>query len=340
MTSKELAKKIGVSQSTVSRALNDSPLISDDIKNYVREEAAKAGFVLNSQARSLKIHKTGTIGILFPVFFESLSKNLMFTYIYDLVQRELIKNNFDVMMVYDYGQPSEIGVLERILKSHKVDGFISLRPTLEERELTLICNNKYPFVSLYLAPEHNEIPNFFGVDEKDLGICAGRFFGKNSEPSASNVFLSITLRSDSSRKRLEGFRKGLEENGKHVDSFLECDFTMESAYNTVIANKDLFLSKRNSLFVYNDMLSLGAVQALKTLGVAIPDETQIIGVDDIPMASWVYPKLSTVRIPVKEMVSEGCLTLMEMIDGKKFPPTVNLYDSILVRRDTTRNQNC
>ncbi len=78
ITSKELAKLAGVSQSTVSRALNDSPLISEVVKSKIKKLAIEYRFEMNSQAKSLRTRKTDTIGILFPRFFMNLSTNLLF----------------------------------------------------------------------------------------------------------------------------------------------------------------------------------------------------------------------------------------------------------------------
>ena len=81
LTSKEFAKMLNVSQSTVSRALSGSNQVSEETRRYISQKAEEVGFVLNSQAQSLKMKKSGTVGILFPSYFESLSKNMMFTYI-------------------------------------------------------------------------------------------------------------------------------------------------------------------------------------------------------------------------------------------------------------------
>lgn len=338
MTSVELAKLIGVSQSTVSRALNDSPLISKEIKDKIKAEAEKHGYVVNIQARSLKTKKTGTIGILFPVNFESLGKNLMFTHIYDYLQQELIQNGYDVLMVYDYGKSPQ-NVFENILKNHKVDGIISLRPTLKEKELNLLSSLNYPFVSIFLSPESEIVPNFFGMDEKELGTCAGEFFSNIKEDSKT-VMLSLSPEdSESSRDRLKGFTSSLAINAKKLDCFIECGFNMSDAYDAIKNNAQLFLENKVSLFVYNDMLAVGAIQALLELNVRIPDDTEIISIDDIPLASWIHPKLSTIHIPVKEMVIDGCNRLIEMIKGETFPPTTNIYKPYLVFRETTKKRN-
>ena len=94
--------------------------------------------MLKSQARSLKTSKTQTIGVLFPLNFDSLSKNLMFTHISDQLQRELSRRGYDIMIVYDHDPELKSNTFERVIRSGKVDGLINFRPQLLEREIDLI----------------------------------------------------------------------------------------------------------------------------------------------------------------------------------------------------------
>ncbi len=82
---------------------------------YIEKKAEEYGFVLNSQARSLKTSKTNTIGVLFPLNFDSLSKNLMFTHIFDQLQRELSRRSYDIMIVYDHDPEMKSNTFERVI---------------------------------------------------------------------------------------------------------------------------------------------------------------------------------------------------------------------------------
>lgn len=96
LTSKEFAKLLGVSQSTISRAMNDSDLVPEEKKRMIRQKAVEYGFVLNSQARGLKTNRTGTIGIIFPTHFVGMGTNLMIAHLFDLIQKELDRYNYDI----------------------------------------------------------------------------------------------------------------------------------------------------------------------------------------------------------------------------------------------------
>ena len=127
LTSKEFAKLLGVSQSTISRAMNDSDLVPEEKKRMIRQKAVEYGFVLNSQARGLKTNRTGTIGIIFPTHFVGMGTNLMIAHLFDLIQKELDRYSYDIMPINDCNNSNGISVLERIIRCRKVDGVILMR---------------------------------------------------------------------------------------------------------------------------------------------------------------------------------------------------------------------
>ena len=119
MTSVELAKIAGVSQSTIFRVMNDSPLIPEVTKAHVRKIANEYGFVLNSQAQSLKTNKTGTIGILFPRYFTSMISNTFLAYLYDQLSKTLMKYDYDIMVLYNNEIKTQMSYFEPTIQKRK-----------------------------------------------------------------------------------------------------------------------------------------------------------------------------------------------------------------------------
>ena len=337
MTSKEFAKKIGVSQTTVSRALNDSPLVPCEKKADIVKMAMQCGFVLNSQARSLKTNKTGTIGILFPRYFASFSKNIMFTHIYDQVQRELISREYDIMVIYDYSEKQSIPVFERIIKCHKIDGFVNLRPYLSANEVKLITQYTVPCVSIFNARQKNKNLHQIFVDDKCAGFLAGDFFGPQKDYTP--VYLARPVTEELSGLRLDGFCEGLDKYRRSIPDkqILTSSVSMDDAYNVVMSKKEWFKKNKFAIFAYNDVIASGALLAFKDIGLAIPDHIQILGMDDIPMASWLHPRLSTLQIPVKDLATEACSLLCRLLEGEKVPIARKNFKPTLILRETTVN---
>lgn len=337
MTSKEFARRLGVSQSTVSRALNDSPLVSDERKAYILQMAQELGFQLNSQAQSLKTNRTGTVGILFPKHFKSMNDNMMMARFYDHIQREMIKHDYDVMTIYDFGREDGISVFERIARRRKVDGLITLRIELSSRERELIRENRFPCLSLLASSSISDELHYCLCDSEEAGFLAGTLFGGQREYRP--VYLSVEEETDDSAKRLRGFRRGLAESGRELEDgdVFYCNLSYVSAYEFAVRNIKLFRREKVAVFAYSDTLALGLLTALREHRVRVPDQTQIIGMDGLPLTGWVRPRLSTLDVPVEEMVERGCQTLVNLIEGRAAGRLKKIHKPILVLRDTTVN---
>ncbi|MBR5231271.1 MAG: LacI family DNA-binding transcriptional regulator [Clostridia bacterium] len=334
MTSREFAELIGVSQATVSRALNGSSSVSEKTRIYIEQKAEEYGFVLNSQARSLKTSKTQTVGVLFPLNFDSLSKNLMFTHISDQLQRELSRRGYDIMIVYDHDPELKSNTFERVIRSGKVDGLINFRPQLLEREIDLIEKFKIPFVSLHSALQESAKLHQLMLDEENAGFQIGQYFG--GQEGERYIYIAAEDEPTEKSSRLQGYMNGLASRGKKLDACLSAERSSSAAYEAVMAQGKVFRENNTSIFVYNDVMALGVVNALRDLGISVPKQAQVFGMDDIPLASWFTLKLSTMRSPVRQMVKDGCDLLIALIEGEKIEPQTVYYQAQMILRDTTR----
>ena len=336
MTSREFAELIGVSQATVSRALNGSPSVCEKTRVYIEQKAEEYGFVLNSQARSLKTSKTQTIGVLFPLNFDSLSKNLMFTHISDQLQRELSRRGYDIMIVYDHDPELKSNTFERVIRRGKVDGLINFRPQLLEREIDLIEKFRIPFVSLHSALQENPHLHQLMIDEENAGFQIGQYLG--SHEGGKYVYVAVNDEPPEKSSRMHGYMKGLLSMGKKLDedAIFSAERSPAAACEEILAHADFFKNRQTSIFVYNDMMALGVINALRELGVEVPQQAQVFGMDDIPLASWFTPKLSTMRSPVRQMVKDGCDLLIGLIEGREIAPQTVYYQSQMILRDTTK----
>ena len=332
MTSNDFAKLIGVSQSTVSRALNEKDNISQATKEYVLAKAKEYGFILNSQASSLKTQRSNSIGILFPSYFQALSSNLMFTYLYDTLQAELIKSNYDVLVISELESREKSSALERIVKSHKIDGLINFKPDLSDKEISLIKSSGIPYISLHSGLQNSNEFHQLILDDYYAGEQVGNYFANfDSLP----VYIGPLGRSGDKEKRLSGFVDALAKKSTAPYCLPLRDVTMKEAYNLVLNNRNLFSDHKTSIFAYNDVIARGIIAALNAIGVCVPDQTQIIGMDDIPIATWLPPALSTMACPVRQMTGDACQLMIRLINGEDLTPATVFYKSSLIIRDTS-----
>lgn len=335
MTSRDLAKLLGVSQSTVSRALNNSDLVSEEKRRYILQKAREYGFVLNSQAKSLRTQRTGTIGILFPKHFVSTTANMMQAYLYDCIQKEMHKYGYDIMVVYYKPEMEDFSSFERVIRTRKVDGFLVLRMELSGEEMQLIEDSQVPCVFLMNAGAKIRANlNYLFSDSEYGGYEAGRYFG--GFPDYQKVFVTVCEEREDALRRLEGFRRGLASTDSELlpENILTCRLGIDAAFQCVLQHRALLDGKKTAIFAYNDMLAIGIADACKHLGYAIPEQVQIIGMDDIPMATQLHPQLSTLHVAVEDMVPRSCKLLVDLIN-KEEALIQEWIKPHLVLRDTT-----
>ncbi len=336
MTSREFAKLIGVSQSTVSRAMNNSNLVPPEKRKYIQDKAREYGFALNSQAISLKTKKNNTIGILFPKHFINMSTNIMMAHIYDCLQKELSKWDYDVMVIHYNSREDDDSAFEKIIKKNKVDGFLVLRMELTDSEVRLINEYQVPCVFMMNAGAHiRQELNYLFSDSEYGGYLAGKYLGqfKDYEPA----FITIREEKHDSDRRLSGFIRGLEEWGKALnkENILYCNLDVNSAYGCVLEHRALFLGAPVAMLAYSDILAIGVMNGAAKLGLSIPGDIQLIGMDDIPMLGWIRPALSTVHVNLEEMIPKSCQLLIDLIEKRAVKDIHQWLKPRLALRDTT-----
>lgn len=337
MTSRDFAKLIGVSQSTVSRAMNNSSLVPKEKREYIHQKAEEYGFVLNSQAKSLRTNKTDTIGILFPKHFISMNSNLMLAHLYDYIQKEMNQYDYDIMVIYYDHESDDFSSFERIIKKRKVDGFIVLRMELSDSEMKLIEEYQVPCVFMMNASMNiRDNLNYLFSDSYYGGYLAGKYLGRFAD--YHKMFITVREETEDADRRFNGYYDALKEYGWEMkqEDIIYCNLNMQSAYECVGENIEKFRGRRTAVFTYSDILGIGVLNALKDFKIRVPEDVQLIGMDDIPLATWTKPSLSTIHVPVEEMVSRGCRLLMDLIEKK----SIFIQEWVkprLVIRETTMN---
>lgn len=336
MTSREFAKLIGVSQSTVSRAMNNSDLVPEEKRRYIHQKAREFGFVLNSQAKSLRTQRTGTIGILFPKHFVSMSANMMLAHLYDCIQKEMHNYDYDIMVVYYKSDTEDFSSFERIIRTRKVDGFLVMRMELSDAEMELIEEYQVPCVFLMNAgAKVGPNLNYLFSDSEYGGYEAGRYLGLF--PEYQKLFIAAGGERKDVSRRLLGYRRGLAACGCTLrdEDVLYCELSIRAAYACVMENRIRFKGKRSAVFAHNDMLGIGVISACRDLGYDVPEQVQLIGMDDIPLASQQNPALTTLHVAVEEMVPRSCRLLIDLIGGEKKLVQEWIRPRLIVR-ETTR----
>ena len=328
VTIKDIAKIAGVSHTTVSRALNDSPFIKEDTKNAIKEIAKQVNYVPNFNAKSLVLNKSYNIAL----FFTSISEGTSAGFFQDIVEgvNSIIKKNYN-LVVREIDDSDDFLSVNR----KRFDGIILISQS--DNDNTFIANvleKEIPLVVLNREVDENSVVNILSAD--NIGsFDAVNYLVANGHRDIALIEGKKSFRSTENRK--EGFMKALTENKIKVRNkyMVGGDYTIESGYKAM--EKFLALKKvPTAVFCSNDDMAVGAMKAIFEAGLKVPKDISIIGFDDSLVCKYVTPALTTVRKHIKEISIKGAETLIKIINGDRVEALKIYIDTELIIRDSVR----
>jgi len=303
---RKVSKLAGVSVATVSRVLNHPESVSEETRNRILKIMEEENYVPNSIARSLSTNKTNTIGLIIPNILDPLYPSIT-----KGVEDVFFKKGYNILLSNtEYDAKREKDCIEMLL-SKKVDGLIICSSILGREGFEIIMKQKVPFV---LVGEY--------IDDSDINIVytdylSGAYMAtKHLIKAGYKVIAHISgpMNRKVSKEKLEGYKKALLEAGYPYDE----EYVIEG--NNQIDGGHLALKKMikkkgkpDAIFVANDLMALGTIEAIKALGYAVPKDIAIVGFDDIDVSSLIEPKLTTVTHPVYRMGLTAARLLLDYI---------------------------
>ena len=332
---KEIAKKLGVSVSTISRALKDSPELHPETKRKIVEAAKEMNYQPNLLAQSLRISRSKTLGVIVPEitshFFASCISG---------IQDVANTRGYNVMIC----QSNESLELEkaniRTLVSSQVDGLlISLsRETNQFDHLYDLYNREINFVLFDRV--HEEIP----VSKVTFNDVGGAYQVVKHLLEGGNrriVYVSGPEDLYISKKRKEGYLKALNEFGIEVDPTLIFVSDLNVADNVRVAQEITEMQPRpDAVFCMIDPVAVDVLTEWKTMGIKIPEDMALAGFTNNPTAAVVEPPLTTVAQPGYEMGKLAVSHLLDQLDGiaSDDPISIVLETTLMPRRSSQHFQ--
>ena len=322
-TIRDVARASRVSVATVSRVFNDSARVSDDTRLRVVTAADRMGYWPNAAARSLITNRTYALGVLLPdlhgEFFSEVIRGI------DSAARQrkhhLLVSSFS-------SSPDDLTAAVRALRG-RVDGLIVMIPDLDASSVLGPGVGAIPTV--FLNPEH-------AVPERD-SISIANFDGAHA---IVNHLLGLghrriaTImgpeRNIDARQRLEGYRAALKGAGLQPSPDLEVrgHFNERSGYEAAVE-----LLKRSprptAIFVANDPMAVGVLGALQDAKVRVPEQMAVAGFDDIPMARYLTPPLTTVHVDMLQLGQRAVQLLLDPRDATVVARHEVLATTLVVR---------
>ncbi|MBI0579096.1 LacI family DNA-binding transcriptional regulator [Neobacillus cucumis] len=321
-TIRDVAKKAGVSVATVSRALNDKGYIHEDTRKLVEKAIQELNYKPNEVARSLYKKKSRLIGLLLPdirnPFFPELARG---------VEDEMQEHGLRLIIGNADEKPKkEIDYIDTF-KQNNVIGIIS---ATNQTEMSYYENLDFPVV--FMDRTANEHPSVY-ADGLAGGKLAAQEMIKRGSKRITLLRGPIELRT--AQDRFKGAINELCNYNVNFNVMTTASFTF---YDADKIAKELFekFPETDGVIASNDLGAAAILHEALRRGISVPDELQIIGYDDIPLSSLLYPALSTIRQPAYDMGREAAKLLIQIIDEKKMEHKNIQLPVTFIERQTTR----
>jgi LacI family transcriptional regulator len=334
VTSFDVAKRAGVSRSTVSLVLNrvEKPVISEETKQRVFRAAKDLGYVPHAAGKALASQRTKNIGLVFSR--SQASHTFLLQVIEGLVQ--FTRDN-DLRLLLDTFEDSGQESILELTRAKHIDGLVMFEPRTGDPTLHLLAEDAFPIVLIGSLPA--EKLSSIDIDNRR---AAARVVEHLVETGARRI-ACITNAAPSytaSASRLRGYKDALKAAGLPWDECLvrHGNFTSESGY---LAMRDLLerhFPGMDGVFVASDTVAFGALRAMHEGSVKVPDDVLVAGFDDIPLARYASPPLTTMQFSGVEEGKRAGEMLNGLIEGRVKPGRrVKAEARLVVRESTLRN---
>ena len=314
-TIKEIAELANVSTATVSKVINGKDqYISEATRQKILDIVEREGYIPNGIAKSLKMKRTKTIGIIIPdvmnLFFSELARG---------AEDAAEKKGYSVILCNTDNKEAKEEKYLNVLQEKMVDGIIM---TASEASMNKsVKKSKTPMVLVDRDIKLGKPVGLITVNNEEGAFRATEFL---IEKNCKNIgFISSEKKNKPSAERLKGYKRALKENGLEIDEkkiFLQ-NFTIDSGYKGAMIL--LEQSKVDGIFCGNDLIAIGAMQALKERKVRIPEEVKIIGFDNISISGFTDPPLTTIQQPIYQLGEEAVKMLISIIEKKDMGINMN-----------------
>jgi LacI family transcriptional regulator len=325
---KQVAQRAGVSISTVSHVINNTRVVSDDVRQRVQGIIAEMRYVPSAVARSLKNDKTNTIGVLVPN-----SSNPYFAELIRWIEDAAFELGYHIILCNAHGGGQKQTAYLRLLTEKRIDGLVLVASGADDEQDLLLRHESIPIIQLERALPGLDADLVQGGQEEGAWQATRHLIELGHRTIAC---VSGPADLPRSRERVGGFLRAMREAGLDVpaDAVLHVEFTSaggHAAFRSLLARPQ----RPSAVFVTSDLMAIGGLCAASGAGVRVPGELSVVGYDDIGAACYAAPPLTTMAPPKREMARLAIARLIERIRGDHEPlRSIALAGSLVVRAST------
>jgi DNA-binding LacI/PurR family transcriptional regulator len=328
-TSADVAARAGVSRTTVSFVLNyrTDVQIPDETRQRVFRAASELGYHPHMPARQLAAGRSNVLGLVLRQSAEQVAGDATLAETLRGVASAARAAGSRVMV-----EPlAPEGTYDRLLRSHQADGLIVSGPRTDDPSLSQLAGDGFPVVLQGCLPGL-DVPSV-DIDNVAAAASAVRHLlslGHRRIACITNAPLAYTA----AHERLQGYREALEGAGIDYDETMVEEGAFDAASGERAANTLLGRTTFTAMFVASDVLALGASNALREADRRVPDDVSVVGFDDIALAAYFDPPLTTVRLPAFELGQAAGRALLDRIADRAVAVRTVLPTELIVRGST------
>ncbi len=333
VTLKDIAKRVGKSITTVSRALHDYDDVSPETKALVRQVAEELGYTPHTIAQRLQKKRSDTLGIVLPTFGPRFSDPFFSEFLAG-VGNQAAELGYDLLVATRPADETEIAAYRQLVQGHRVDGFIIVRTRRQDPRIAFLRQTGFPFVAFGRTDGPLDFPFIDEDGAHGMHQVVSHLVAQGHRRIA---FIGGPAELNFAHHRLQGFRQALRDHHIAEDSALirHGDLTQKGGYDQTVALLQL-PQPPTAIAAGNDLMAFGAISAAQDHGLVVGRDIAITGFDDIPLSEYVHPPLTTVHQPIYQIGRQLCQMLIERIQNPGRPRQIILQPELIIRQSSLK----
>jgi len=328
VTLEDIAEKTNVSKMTVSRVINETGNVAEETRKKIEKAIEEMDYQPNQVARNLSVKKTYTIGVIIPkeekIFLDNYIAQVL-----SGVNEVGKKNGYKILLLpieeenFNYA---------KYIKNKTVDGLVLIKMEKGDKGLEKIANTPLPYVLVNFRDTNDR---FNYVDTNNIEGAKKGVEYLYQKGHSKIGFIAGEMSETNSIDRLTGFKEAMQENDLELNDnwVLHGHFSQKSAYNAM--GKILDGEERpTAIFCSDDYMAIGAIERIKDEGYSVPEDFAVMGFDNIELAEYVTPSLTTIAQPMHELGKEATQLVFDIINDKKNIITNKILPVELIERES------
>lgn len=326
ITIRDVANHAGVSHQTVSRVINDSERVSLETRDRVESAIEELGYHPNAMARSMARGRSGILSCISPNLTDYTFASMI-----DGAEREARKRGYFLLSASAPNEDMFAALVDELVTSRRAEGMIIINPYQDGRYTHLPQNHPLVFAG---ARPRSEATNSVALDDESVARLATQHLLDQGHRQIGCI--TGPMSEDCSQDRSVGYQSALKNAGvnDNLAFTIEGNWSAHSGYDAL-----MHLAQEgqipDAIFAQNDQMAVGALRAARDLGLQVPNQLSIIGIDDIPLAAYFEPPLTTFKQDFITMGKEAARLLISSVENPNLPRQHLRLPAQLILRQST-----